>query len=107
MKLQPIVTGDSPVWFQKAWQVLSVIINGRLSFGDGTTPCNLDGVWVTAITNTVEFTVTHNLGRVPVGFLAVKKSAAVDLYAGVTTWTKNDIHLVGTAVGVSVLLFVF
>jgi hypothetical protein len=97
-----------PTWFKKAWQLLALVINGHVSFGDGTTPSNVDGVWVSVATGSSNpFTVTHNLGRVPVGYLVAQKDAAVDIYGGKSGWTSSVMQLNATVVSVPVLLFVF
>jgi hypothetical protein len=95
---------------QTAWKnLVSLVINGHIGFGDGSKSDNIDGVWVSISTpgsiNT-DFTVTHNLGRVPVGYLAMTKSAACDLYNGSIAWTSTQMTLRATTAGVTINLFV-
>ena len=47
-----------------------------------------------------DFPVTHNLGRIPTGFLVVYKAASCDVYAGATAWTTTQIFLRCTAINV-------
>jgi len=90
------------------YEQLVGIVNGRISFGDGDLPDNIDGVWVEATTPTpadTNFTVVHNLGRLPVGYIVVKKSAACDVYDGSVAATETEMTLKATVAGVTVLLF--
>jgi hypothetical protein len=92
----------------KIWQNACFIWNGGISFGDGSKTDNISGVWVTvtfAVAN-VDQTVTHNLGRVPVGYLAMTKSAACDVYTGSVAATKTQITLRGTTTSTVVLFIV-
>ncbi len=91
------------------WERMARAVNGRMSFGDGTSSDNIDGVWATPVTPGVantDFTVTHNLGRIPSGFLVFNKSAACDVYQGSVAWTTSQITLRATVVGVTVKLFI-
>ena len=85
------------------------VINGNISFGDGTDPGNIDGVWVSATTDatpSTDFIVTHNLGRVPVGFFVVDKTANLDVWRnGAATTTALTLRSdVGSE---TILLFIF
>jgi hypothetical protein len=92
---------------QKIYRTLAFVVNGHISLGNGSSADNVDGVWVNVTTSTTQFSVTHNLGRIPAGFLVANKSASVDIYQGTTAWTNTTMSLVGTVSGVSALLFVF
>lgn len=95
--------------FKRVWEQAARVINGGLSFGAGTTKDNIDGAWVTAVTpgapNT-DFVVTHNLGRIPVGYIVMSKSAACDVYTGSVGATATQLTLRGTVAGVTVTLFI-
>src|ERR1700732_2804493 len=80
----------------KAWQLMSIVVNGQISFGNGTSSDNISGNWAsvpdTGLANT-DFTVTHNLGRIPVGYLTMIASIATDIYTGSVLATKTTITL--------------
>ncbi len=93
----------------RAWQLLTQVINGQISFGNGSSPDNIAGVWSavvdTGLANT-DFTVTHNLGRIPVGYLTMTASIATDIYTGSVSATKTQLTLRSSAAHASILLFV-
>src|SRR5208282_1661434 len=94
---------------QKMWRNLSLIINGQINFGDGTNRNNIDGVWANLTTpgapNT-DFTVTHNLGRIPVGYWIMEKDRAVDVYTGSVVATTSQITLRATVASAVIRLFI-
>src|ERR1700679_1392834 len=70
---------------QTLWQSLASIINGNISFGNGSQSDNINGIWssvTTPGTPNTNFTITHNLGRVPVGYIVMSKTAACDVFTG-------------------------
>ena len=91
----------------KVWQNAAFIWNGGISFGDGSKTDNIAGVWVsvTFAAPNVDQTVTHNLGRIPVGYIPMTKSATCDVYTGSVGATKTQITLRGTTTS-TVLLFI-
>ena len=94
----------------KMWRNLaSLVVNGHLGFGDGTNRDNIDGAWANVVSPGVantDLTITHNLGRVPVGYLVMAKNATTDVYTGSVAPTTSQITLRFTGVGVSVRLFI-
>jgi hypothetical protein len=95
---------------KNVYQNLVTVINGNIGFGDGTNSDNISGNWATVITPNVantDFVITHNLGRVPVGYLVMIKSAAVDVYTGSAAATKTQITLRATVTSVTIKLFIF
>lgn len=95
---------------QKLYKLLISVINGKVSFGDGKRTNNIDGSWVSVVTPGVantDFTVSHVLNRIPVGYLVVSKSAAVDIYTGSVAATATQITLRATVTGVNIVLFIF
>lgn len=110
---QPPTSGDQANWlksffdnFNRLYGQLASLINGSISFGDGTVGStdNISGVWETALTVAGNFTVTHNLGRLPVGYLMVKNDAFENLkFISSTTTT---IVLAGQNGGANILLFI-
>jgi hypothetical protein len=93
----------------KIWQNACFIWNGGISFGDGVHTDNISGVWAsvpdTGLANT-DFVVTHNLGRIPVGYLTMTASIATDIYTGSVAATKTQITLRSSASHASILLFI-
>lgn len=97
-------------------------INGRLDFGSpqgqskGTTG-NIDGTWpgtlaggytitTPGVANT-EFIVTHNLGRIPVGYDVRSIDAAAHVYdSNKNLWTKTTMRLKCNTATVHLVLFV-
>ena len=92
------------------WQQTAKIVNNHISFGSpATNPDNIDGKWVpfnTGVTPNTDFTVTHNLGRLPVGYLVMNKNAACDIYTGSVAATITQLTLRGTVAGVTGQLFI-
>jgi hypothetical protein len=96
-------------------------INGRLDFGSpqgqskGNTG-NIDGVWpgtlaggytITTPGANVEFTVTHNLGRIPIGYDIRSIDAAAHVYdSRKSLWTKTQMFLKCDQATVHLVLFV-
>lgn len=56
-----------------------------------------------------EFAVAHTLGRIPTGYLVVKKDKACDVYTatGGTSWTTSAIYLKSSVANCNVLIWVF
>lgn len=103
---------NDPKWLKvfwdalnKVWGQLAIIINGGISFGDGTARGNIDGVLVTATTVAGNFTVTHGLNRTPVGYWMVKSDAFENLKF--VSSTASQITLAGQNGGAHITLFVF
>src|SRR4029077_2544455 len=98
-------------------------LNGRIDFGSpqgqGMTPPqtgNIDGTWpgtlaagymITTPGANVEFTVTHNLGRVPVGYDVRSIDAPAHIYdSRKALWTKTQMFLKCDQTTVHLVLFV-
>jgi hypothetical protein len=93
---------------QSLYRTISRVINGNLGFGDGTNTDNISGVWksVTITLADTDITVTHNLGRIPVGYLVMSKTQACDIYDGSVAPTTTQITLKGSVAGAIVKLFI-
>lgn len=95
--------------FEKAvrrlWELLAKALNGNISFGDGTSPDNINGVWISVNTTIANFVVTHNLGRIPVGWLLVNKNGFEDIKQ--VSSTTTTLTLAGLNGGIAVKLFIF
>jgi len=75
-------------------------VNRGISFGDGTQsswPGNIDGQWIevrfSAVANTPE-RIPHGLGRVPIGYMVMRKDRACDVYdVNTGGWGPKDLYL--------------
>jgi len=88
------------------------VLAGNVSFGSGTggdTSQNINGVWVAGTTPSVAntpFTVTHNLGRVPVGFDVKSMNMAGSIFVTSTPATTTHIFLESNAASATFKLFI-
>ena len=88
---------------------LANIINGQLSFGNGTALDNMQGRWINTVTPgapDTDFTVTHSLGRVPVGWLTVSIDKAGVIYLGTIAATAQDLTLKCSTATTTIRIFV-
>jgi hypothetical protein len=95
---------------QAVWQQIARVVNGSLTFGNPSAgPDNIKGAWYDSTTpagaNTA-FTVTHNLGYVPQGWIVLYQDKAASIYDGGVTWTETTISLKCNTSSVHVRLFV-
>src|SRR6266403_1108071 len=85
------------------------ILNGNIGFGDGTNLDNINGSWINVVApvgaNT-DFTVNHNLGRLPVGYLVMQKDRACDVYTGSVGATLTQLTLRATVASAVLRLFI-
>jgi hypothetical protein len=94
---------------QRIWEQLVKTVNNHISYGNPLSGAdNIDGKWVAFAVPApnVDFTLTHNLGRVPVGYIVMSKSAACDIYTGSAPGTITQITLRGTVGGGKGELFI-
>lgn len=102
---------DAEKWprLRRVYELVAKTVNYGISFGDGTQSDNIDGIWANVVTpgapNT-DFTVTHNLGRIPVAYFVATKAAACDIYTGSVASTTTTLTLRGTVAGIAVRLFI-
>ncbi len=86
-------------------------LQGRVRFGagnDGSNGENIDGQWqVISDTGTIntEFSVSHSLGSIPVGYLVTKINKGGVIYDSGTAWTSTTIYLKCSAANATVSLF--
>lgn len=88
---------------------LANIINGQISFGNGTALDNMQGRWLNTVTPGVadtDFTIAHNLGRIPVGFITISVDKAGVIYKGSIAWTTSNITLKCSTATTTVRIFV-
>ena len=73
-------------------------------------PYNFDAVWVAYVSNgtaNTEDTVSHNLGRTPLGVWTGIPDKSAVVYSSGTAWTSTNIFLKASAATVTVSLLVF
>lgn len=84
-------------------------MNGQLSFGDGLSPDNINGRWVDVVSpvgaNT-DFTVSHNLGRLPVGYWIMQSDKSCNIYTGSIAATTTQLTLKADVASATLKLFV-
>lgn len=54
-----------------------------------------------------EWSASHGLGRIPVGYIVIGKVGQVYVYDGTTTWTNTLIYLRASHASISIKLIVF
>ena len=54
-----------------------------------------------------DFPVTHNLGRIPTGFLVTNRSAPCHVYGGGTSWTTSQIFVKCDTINVLLNFIIF
>ena len=84
---------------------LSELLNGGLKFSDNFNAEIID-VADTGPANS-EFSVSHTLKRVPVGYIVINKDRAGDVYDSGTTWTSTTLYLKDDTANASIKLLVF
>jgi hypothetical protein len=76
---------------------LSQLINGQITFGNGTDFDNIKGEWRTVSTVGIpagtEISVTHQLGVTPPGFILMVPPVGAYVSRGNTAWTKSHLYL--------------
>lgn len=87
------------------------LIRANITFGSGTTDDsqNIKGRWVTEgtpVAPNTDFSVTHNLGVIPTGYLIMKQDKACSFYVGATPWTDRQIFLKASVASVTFTVFI-
>jgi hypothetical protein len=85
------------------------VLTGNISFGQSNTDMgkNTDTAYASGTsdpTPNTTFSVTHQLGRIPIGFIVITKNKAGDFYASGTAWTATTISLKCTVASVTFTL---
>ena len=109
MKIATMIERFTHATLNSRWATLAQAVNHHISFGDGENADNIDGVWAsvtTPVTPGTDFTITHNLGRKPVGVDLKQKDMPVDVYTGSTPWNGQTITLKATAASAVIKLFI-
>lgn len=98
-----------PFEINKELNAIKSVVNGQIAFGDVSGKNrNMDGVMVPTLfelANTEQL-VSHNLGSIPTGYLALSTSNGGVVYDGVTRTSKTGIFLRSTTANNQVLLFI-
>lgn len=87
------------------FQKISDAINGGLRFGDNNNVALIS--YTSSASAGTEDELTHNLKRVPVGYILVRADKAVALYDGATAWTTTLLYLKANASSAAVTVMVF
>lgn len=93
---------------QQYWQQLVKVINGNLTFGSPANIDNISGAWIVfdVTAPSVDIVLTHNLGRIPVGYWIMNKNQYCDFQDGTTPWTRITISIQGSVAGTTGYVFV-
>ena len=109
-----IIKGNVPpstrVALNDMWQKLSQTLNGQISLGGPNGNLgNTDSthVVITIPNANTNFTFTHGLGRIPVGFIVSSKSAAGDVWKGTIAWTTSQMTVQTNTAGLEAQLLVY
>jgi hypothetical protein len=82
---------------------LSFIINGNIGIFDNVKLCTTSANFTTANTNLY---VEHTLGRVPRGYIVIRRNGNILVYDGSLEWNQYGIYLKGSTTGrVTLLIF--
>jgi hypothetical protein len=86
--------------FEYSVQQIGKILAGNVSFGASTNNTDQDinmdcfkATGTTPGTANTEFSISHQLGRIPVGFLVASVDQAAIIYKSTTAWTSSHIYL--------------
>lgn len=107
----PVNRDDLTLALNNIWEQIVRAVNGKIWFGSvANGPDNIDGTTLeqadTGAANTA-FSLTHNLGRIPVGFIVVYADLATSIYDGGVAWTSTTISLKSSTANVHLRVFVF
>jgi hypothetical protein len=99
--------GETPVT-----QNLARILSGNVSYGSATVNTdlskNINGCWALVAnsgTANTTFSVTHELGRIPIGFHVMRNNTAGVVFDSGTAWTATTISLKCSAANATLTLF--
>lgn len=71
---------------------------------------NMDMVTATVLSDAtpgVEFSLSHKLGKVPIGYIVVGQDGAGSIFDGTTTNTKTDVYFKSDAVSITFRLLLY
>ena len=111
MKVQQTLASNEHQYVKRRIEDIGRAINGQIEFGNPTSgPINISGTWAKLLTPgaNVEFTVNHNLGRIPNGMLIASLDQAALIYASrLTSWTVTQAFFKCSVASVNLVGFVF
>src|SRR5437016_13335230 len=90
-------------------QNFTTAFNGNIGFGDGTNLDNINGSWINVVAPVApdtDFTVNHNLGRIPSGYWIMQKDRACDIYTGSIAATATQLTLRANVASAVLRIFV-
>lgn len=88
-------------WTAVALEEIQNIVNGKLEFIVNIKSQSIQASFVSANT---DLTLSHGLGKTPIGAILIRSSAAMALYDGTVSWNENSICLKSNAVGDATIL---
>lgn len=110
MKIQRAVSLSNLTTFEdlRKWSDFSLdqifdVLNGKVAFSD-----NIDANSVTASFSAAatDVQVAHGLNRGPIGYIVIRRSAAITIYDGSAAWTTDNIYIRSSGAG-NITLLVF
>lgn len=120
--LDQIEEGPIKKVFSHMWVELNRVINTGITLGSPQAQAskqggNIQAVWPGQLKNgytiqtpnapDTEFTVTHNLGTIPIGYDVKSQDAAGIVYdSRRTSWTKTQMYLKCNVANMNIVLFV-
>src|SRR6266576_4266520 len=94
---------------RSVYQNFTTAFNGNIGFGDGANLDNINGSWINVVApvapNT-DFTMNHNLGRIPSGYWIMQKDRACDVYTGGVAATQTQLTLRASVASAVLRIFV-
>jgi len=94
---------------RSVYQNFTTAFNGNIGFGDGTNLDNINGSWINVVAPVApdtDFTVNHNLGRIPSGYWIMQKDRACDIYTGSIAATATQLTLRANVASAVLRIFV-
>ena len=94
---------------RKVYQNFIQVLNGQIGFGDGTNLDNINGSWINVtapVAPNTDFTVNHNMNRIPSGYWVMQKDRACDVYTGSVAATATQLTLRASVASAVLRLFV-
>lgn len=86
--------------YEYVTQQMGKVLSGNVSFGASTNnvdqDINIDCFKATGTapgTANTEFSIAHQLGRIPIGFIVASVDQAAIIYKSTTAWTSSHIYL--------------
>lgn len=77
------------------------LFNNALTFGDNFDAKSLRVSFAAPVVNQA---LAHGLGRVPVGYIVIRRSANIVIYDGTAPFTVSNLYLGSSGIGTATLL---